>query len=297
LFLAGFFYFPATLLRLIILILRDRPDVVNLHFVGAPALWLLVARAIWPFRWVVSLHGDDVEGMETAGWFDRWLFGAVLRRADAITACSSYLMEQAVRLEPAACGKLHVIHNCHDIQVVQAVERGDYVVAAGRMVKKKGFDILVRAWAKMLLECPRTRLVLVGDGPEREACEQLVNKLGIARWVEFRGTLSRDKVMAAMAASRLVIVPSRREPFGMVALEAMALGRPVVASRVGGLPEVLEGADAVLVRADDVESLATGIRSALERIQEDAGFGERNASCAARFSVTRMRQAFERVYG
>src|SRR5260370_6593269 len=72
LFLAGLVNFPLTLARLILLFRRERPDVVNLHFVGAPALFVLLARWFAAFRLVVSMHGDDVEGLSNRGRFDRW---------------------------------------------------------------------------------------------------------------------------------------------------------------------------------------------------------------------------------
>ena len=74
LFLAGLFYFPFTLTRLVRKIAREKPDVVNLHFVGGPTFFLLIALTLMRFRFVVSLHGDDVEGLPRGTWFDRWVF-------------------------------------------------------------------------------------------------------------------------------------------------------------------------------------------------------------------------------
>ncbi len=110
LFLAGLIYFPLTLTKLILRLKRDRPDVVNLHFAGAAGFFVLLARKFVPFRLVVSLHGDDVEGWSRRSKFDRWLFRALLRRADKVTACSRYLLKLATQIEPAnrneRCGGL-----------------------------------------------------------------------------------------------------------------------------------------------------------------------------------------------
>ena len=96
--------------------------------------------------------------------------------------------------------------------------------------------------------------------------------------------------------AELVVIPSRSEPFGMVALEAMALGKPVVASRVGGLPEILEGADALLVEPDEPNNLAIAIDAALEKVRGDAGFGLRNREWATHFSARRMVDGYVSAY-
>jgi glycosyltransferase involved in cell wall biosynthesis len=99
-----------------------------------------------------------------------------------------------------------------------------------------------------------------------------------------------------MASSRVVAVPSRQEPFGLVALEAMAAGKPVIASRVGGLPEVLDGAEALLVEPDDPTALADALKSMLATIDRNPEYGAHNRECAARFSISRMVAEYERVY-
>src|SRR5262249_41213128 len=153
---------------------------------------------------------------------------------------------------------------------------------------KKGFDVLLRAQANLV---NRRQMILIGDGPERESLEDLAERLGLNE-IRFTGQKDREAVLAEMAASELVVIPSRCEPFGMVALEAMALGKPVVASRVGGLPEILEGADALLVDPDEPTILANAIDAALEKVSGDAGFGLRNREWAANFSVQRMVDAY-----
>jgi glycosyltransferase involved in cell wall biosynthesis len=99
-----------------------------------------------------------------------------------------------------------------------------------------------------------------------------------------------------MATGSVVVIPSRQEPFGLVALEAMAMGKPVVATHVGGLPEVLEGADAVLVKPDDPTALAKAVMDILEKIESHPDFGARNRALAARFSIGRMVDRYQTVY-
>ncbi len=300
LFLASQFYFPVTLLRLLWCIARDKPQVVNLHFVGAPALFLLIARTLLRFRFVVSLHGDDVEGLPRGAWFDRWVFRATLRRADAVTACSRYLLDQAEKIEPSIAPKAHVVYNGTDLSPIpfplEEGKQGDRLLAVGRLMPKKGFDVLLRAFAQRDSATRRLDLVLIGDGPERAALESLKQELCLDGTVTLRGAENRDAVARAMAESDVVVIPSRQEPFGMVALEAMASGKPVIAMRVGGLPEVLDGADAVMVAPEDPSALAQAIDQTLSRLEREPDYGARNREIAARFSAARMVDQYETLY-
>jgi glycosyltransferase involved in cell wall biosynthesis len=294
LFLAGFLYFPLTLMRLVLLLRRERPDVVNLHFVGAPALFLLLARWLISFRLVVSLHGDDVEGLSRRGRFDRWVFCSILRRAEVVTACSRYLLERAIVIQPSAKQNGRVIHNGIDqFQGVRAVGGKCGVFAAGRMVRDKGFDVLLRAYCNLKKKLP---LVLVGDGPEQERLARLAQALGLTGEIRFRGNQDHRRVMEQMAGADVVAIPSLHESFGLIALEAMALGKPIVASSVGGLSEVLRGADAFLVEPGDPAELAAAIDSVQERLHSEPEFGARNRECAARFSIDHMTDGYVEAY-
>lgn len=291
LFIAGLFYFPVTLLRLIAQIKAGKPNVVNLHFVGAPSLFVLMARWVVNFRLVVSLHGDDVEGLERRTRFDRWLFRAVLRRADAVTACSRYLLDRA-KIEQNITFKAHVIYNGFDLQSNGIAHESVDILAIGRMVRRKGFDLLLYALAELRGVTAR----LIGDGPERAGLEKLARELGVRDRVEFCGAQSRDEVMSAMAGSRVVVIPSRQESFGLVALEAMAAGKPVVAARVGGLPELLDSADAFLIEPESVTMLTQTLGQALHALAHNPGFGGRNREAAQRFSTNYMVAGYENEY-
>ena len=134
------------------------------------------------------------------------------------------------------------------------------VGTVGRLMPIKGFEYLIEAFAQLRGQrAPlRTRLVVVGDGPLREVLGQCADRHGVTRDVSFLGT--RTDVYDLMAAFDVFALPSLHEGVPMVILEAMAVGIPIVASRVGGIPEILEdGKDALLVRAGDPASLARTI--------------------------------------
>jgi glycosyltransferase involved in cell wall biosynthesis len=296
LFLAGLFYFPLTFFRLLARIHRTKPDVVNLHFVRAPTLFVLIAHCLRPFRLVVSFHGDDVEGFSQRTAFDKWVCKAILRRADAVTTCSRYLLNQLAKVAPTVTDKARAVHYGLHTPLAEAsvnTARSSELVSAGRMVPKKGLDVLLRAVALMQDE---SQLTLMGDGPEKDTLKSLAKEIGVDNRVTFQPTQSRAQVLAAMATCKMVIIPSRLEPFGMVALEAMSQGKPIVASKVGGLPEFLEGADAVLVAPDDPLVLAKAIEEVIGRLANNPDFGARNRELAEKFTLERMMNGYLDAY-
>ena len=141
----------------------------------------------------------------------------------------------------------------------------------GRLVSVKGVDVALKALSEL---DPTYTLTICGDGDERGALEALAGRLGIADRVTFRGWVSHDELSDIARQSSIQLVPSRYEAFGIVALEAIATGCPVVASDTGGLPEAV-GRCGVLVAPDDPEALAGGIERA--RAQRDQLLQHREA--------------------
>jgi len=134
-------------------------------------------------------------------------------------------------------------------------------VSYGRLVAKKGFDVLLRALHLLIHNGIEARLVLGGDGPERANLEKLARTLGLGARVEFTGWI--DDVAALLARGETFVLPSLDEPFGIVMLEAMARGRTIIATRSRGPLEVLGDDAAFLVDIGDSDSLARAMRTAL----------------------------------
>lgn len=140
-------------------------------------------------------------------------------------------------------------------------ERDDAVIGSvGRLSPEKGFDMLLRAAARLIDARTRLRVVLAGEGPERRRLAQLAERLGISDRVDFRGELPHEQVPSVLAELDIFVMPSRAEGFGVAALEAQAMELPVVASRVDGLPDVVEHErTGLLVPPADSEALADAI--------------------------------------
>jgi glycosyltransferase involved in cell wall biosynthesis len=129
---------------------------------------------------------------------------------------------------------------------------------AGRLVSRKGGDVALRALSHLREWGGQFNLTICGDGPERDRLETLAYDLGVADHVHFLGWASPEKLASLYQRSWAALIPSRKEPFGIVALEAIAGGCPVVASNVGGLPEAV-GDCGLLVEPEAPKALAEAI--------------------------------------
>ncbi|MDG6996866.1 MAG: glycosyltransferase family 4 protein [Nitrososphaerota archaeon] len=166
--------------------------------------------------------------------------------AKRVVCISKTDYEQYLRRRMSDISKMVVIHNSFDEEELNNRQEfpslrlpgGKLIGFIGRLVDQKGVDILIKATARLVKRGLEVHLVVLGDGPDRQELEHLASALGISDSVLFMG-FHKD-VFNYLRCFDIVAVPSRYEPFGIAAVEAMACGRPVVASRVGGLKEIIE---------------------------------------------------------
>lgn len=239
-------------------------DVVHAHW-WLPSGVVAVHASRAPVA--VHLHGTDVA---LARGPLRRLARSVLRRAGVVLAASPLLAAWARDLAGVEAVVAPMPLGVDRIPPPSPPPADGPVLAVGRLVPEKGVDVLVRAAGSL----PATRLVVVGDGDERASLEALAASLGAE--VEFAGSVPPGELAAHYAAARLVCVPSRREGFGMVAAEALAAGRAVVGTRVGGLPDlVTDGVTGALVEPGDPDALAAALRDT------DPALGENGPAAVA----------------
>ncbi|MCL6640199.1 MAG: glycosyltransferase family 4 protein [Candidatus Rokubacteria bacterium] len=161
------------------------------------------------------------------------------------------------------------------------------VTGVGRLVRVKGFDVLLASLPRLVAAVPQALVVLVSDGPERRALAEQAAALGVADRVRFAGPVGEPGRLAGhLAAADVCVAPSRNEGMGRALVEAMALGVPVVASAVGGIPAVV-GDDEVgrLVPPDDAPALAAALVALAEDPARRAKLGEAARVRARRFST------------
>jgi colanic acid/amylovoran biosynthesis glycosyltransferase len=200
-----------------------------------------------------------------------------LTYADNIITCCDfnreYILQEYVSAVPGLTHKVHVCHHGLDLAgfPFELDARGSkHVVAVGRLARRKGFDYLLRAAHLLRGRNVDVTIELVGDGAERAALQRLAADLGIAEFVQFRGWLPFSAARRAMSEATLLVHPSTGLGDGLpnVVREAMALGTPVIASRVAGIPDALEDGCGVLVEPNDAPALSNAIERLLENPAE-----------------------------
>lgn len=271
---------------------RNGASIVHLHTFGSQVVGTRAAIRAGA-RIVRTEHSTRVYDDPSCWPFSRWS----LRRADVAVCISQHVREVARAKAPWADAKLRVVPNGVDVGrffPVPLPPFGDVVrfVAVGRLEPRKGFDRAIEA----LCHVPGAELVIVGDGQDRASLEALARRLGVAKRVQFTGFAAdvREHVAAAHAA----LASSRAEGLGIALLEAMAMGRPVVALPTGGIPELVDdGATGFLARGSDAPALARVMRDAILR-KDDLERRGRAASArvAERYSIEAMRSGYERIY-
>src|SRR6185295_19927197 len=216
-------------------------------------------RGLWPLLlvrrpWVVSHHSWYCRTDGRIAWRDR-LKRFLLRYAAASVAVSR-AMAADLTPPPLVIGNTYRDDLFHPLP---GIPRDRELVAVGRLVSDKGFDLLLDALALLEKDGLRPRLTLIGDGPERPALAAQAARLGLADRVTFTGRLGPEEVARELNRHQLLVVPScYREPFGNVALEGIACGCAVVASSGGGLPEAV-GPCGKTFPNGDLEALAAAL--------------------------------------
>ncbi len=280
----GFFIYPFRLVQLCLLLRSIKPHIINIHFPGQQ-LWYshLLFRMFRHIEWITSLHGDEIlqffesrDGIiepslkSNPGLSERirmHLLISWIIRSGRITACSSYLMKMVKIIVRNKLFNGFVIYNGIDFGRFEkksaAKPRAKYFFAYGRLVYAKGFDILIPAFSKLLNEKRgHYELIIGGTGEELASLKQMARDLGMVDKVLFPGSLSPREIVSYLEYAALTIIPSRREPFGISLLEAIAGRAKIVATNVGGMPEIANYGDVLLCEPNEIslfEAMAEAI--------------------------------------
>lgn len=230
--------------RLIDLLHTKGAELIHVQCVSSNAWYAIEAARALGIPLVVSLQGERT--MDATGIYQRSpLFNRLLKRllatADQITACSHSTLADAAQFNGESLGsRARVVHNGIGPESFEAAAPRQnprpYILGYGRLVKQKGFDVLLHAFKNAALR--EVDLLIAGDGPEREPLSRLARGLGLEGQVQFVGRAGRIGVQSLLHGAVGVVVPSLREPMGIVTLETMAAGKPLLASCVDGIPEV-----------------------------------------------------------
>jgi len=183
--------------------------------------------------------------------------GELANKADRVITCSRYMKKEVMSLFNLPETKIRTIPNAvKPINLAPVPQRGQTILFVGRLVAEKGVQVLLASFKRLSESYPEAKLIIAGAGPYADFLKELAARLEISERVEFTGFVSEKVRNQLLARCDVAVFPSLYEPFGIVTLEAMAAGVPVIVSRTGGLAEVVEdGVTGLSFTPGDIEGL------------------------------------------
>ncbi len=281
-------------------------EILHVHYAipfGAAAMLARQITAELGLKVVTTLHGTDITLVGNNASF-KPVTALTIEHSNAVTAVSHFLRQETVR-QFGIERSIDVIHNFidperHTREIPPCIPRRDsdrqvtlMHISNFRPVKRVRDVVTVFSKVCAVLDA---RLILVGDGPDAPVAEQTAAKLGILDRVTFVGVV--NQVAPILQAADLLLLPSQTESFGLVALEAMASGIPVIATDVGGLPEVVEhGVTGYLASVGDVEQMARfAIDLLADRTRKEAFSRAARERAAKLFDYRKIVPQYEAIY-
>ena len=299
-------YTPALASKIVEVARFEKLDLVHAHYAIPHAISAFLAREILRTRLkvITTLHGTDITlvGLEPS-------FLPVMRfsieQSDGVTAVSRFLREKTMT-NYSITKDIRVIPNFVDTAKYRRVEHPDIRakfappeerilihVSNFRLVKR--VQDVIRIFGEVRKKVP-SRLLLVGDGPERSACEILTREMDLQQHVRFLG--KQLELVPILSSADLMLMPSQSESFGLSALEAMACGVPVISSSVGGLPELqVHGETGYIAEIGDIDRMAKYAVDLLTNDVKRRQFGQAGRTRAVgNFDVTKIVSMYEEYY-
>ncbi|MES1259422.1 MAG: N-acetyl-alpha-D-glucosaminyl L-malate synthase BshA [Gemmatimonadota bacterium] len=287
--------------------MQEKLDLLHVHYAIPHATTAFLAREmlakIHPIKVITTLHGTDITlvGQE-ASFYAISQFS--IEQSDGVTAVSQFLKDETYRAFGCVQCELAVIPNFVNLAEYRrtvATPRDTLVPAEHKLLvhvsnfrEVKRVKDVIRIFARIRKAMPAT-LMMVGDGPDRNDAEEEARTLGVSDDVHFLGRLAN--VAPLLAAADLFVLPSQTESFGLAALESMACGTPVLAARVGGIPELItDGVEGILEPVGSVEAMARRSIDLLRDEPRRSRMSEAALARAERYSTDAIVPQYEAFY-
>jgi glycosyltransferase involved in cell wall biosynthesis len=238
--------------RFIIAVIRRTYDIIHVHYIFPTAMLAVLPKIIIGTKLIISAHGSDVHTFPRKNRVALMLTRQLLNLSDCIVANSEAMKLQIEELKVCSNkiwvirpqdidDKLFKVRNRDEMREELGIDKIKHIIIyVGRITEDKGLRYLIEAVYLLVSKCNDISLYLIGDGQEKESLALLSYKLGIDRIVHFMGNKKHDEIPLWLSAADLFVLPTLQEGFGIAALEAMSCGLPVIASNVGGVPELVK---------------------------------------------------------
>jgi glycosyltransferase involved in cell wall biosynthesis len=285
-------------------ILNFNPDIVHVHYATGFALWGIMQNMA-PL--VVSVWGTDVADAQRKKLTVGPITKKALRKARAVTASSKFLLDKTIELEPSVTEKIEYIPFSFDINprlrdAKNASQKNEIrFIFAKLFIPNYAPEMVLRAYAQARSKMPQSKLLMIGGGAQKEFLEILAENLKINDTVSIEDLVEKQIASELIAGSDIMLMPSYQESFGVAALEAAAYGLPVIATNVGGIPEIVnDGVNGILIEPGNVNELSDAmIKLANDENMRfsmgEAGMKHFKESFSWAQSIDKMEQIYMRV--
>ena len=304
-----FFYLIFGSAAIIRAVRREPFDIVHVHWPFPHALFGYLAKKAGGTKIVTTFYGVELRWVKTKMAFLKSFLRWGIGFSDKVTAISSYTAREVRELVPDDEVAVEVIPYTITVtaklnQESQAKPLLPLVLYVGRLVERKGVEYLIRAFAEVVREVP-SELVIVGKGPEDERLHQLTEELNLVQKVHFKGWVSQDELEQLYNQCNVFVLPAiidskgDTEGLGVVLLEAMSYMKPVVASNLGGITDIVKDRETgLLVNEKDPHGLSEAIKSLLSDPSLAASLGKRGYEHVQKqFSWERILSQWTALYG
>jgi len=242
------------------LLQSERPDIVHLHGASEISIPIFNIARSMSIPTIFHVHQEYIEEISKP------VEKKLLNEATHLIAVSK-AVQQSITGITNRNSRVGIVLNGieNSRKTLEEVRGTNRVIMAGRFSKEKGFDLGLMAFAKVLESKPDCEMILLGNGPEGPRLMELATELGITSHVVFKGVLPKESLLEECRNASCALIPTPiSEAFSIFAIEAMSVGTPVVATNVGGLPEVItNGVNGILVNPE-VDEIASAVLSLLE---------------------------------
>jgi len=294
---------PLVIIKLFFLIKKKRIDIVHTHLVHASIVGRISSR-LAGVKAIISTRHYGYNPKEKS--FMHWLERKTSYLNKKIIAISQAVREYMIKQQNYDSEKLVVFYNAVDLsdfnpqyQRKATEDNNGYMIGSvGHLHPQKGHDVLIKAFALVAKECPRAKLVIAGDGDLRTYLQKLVSQLRMEGNVAFLGVQEHSQVINILGYIELFVLASNWEGFGIAIIEAMAMAKPVIATKVEGIKEVVDdGYTGLLVPPNQPEVLAEKILYLMKKPELAKIMGERGRRKVEKeFSTEVMIEKLERLY-